>query len=77
MLADGPDHVSDPAGRAEAQILPLAKVRTSDRALRAAIGALASAYARLFASGDWSPAAATAVTAATARVERFCPGAAA
>jgi hypothetical protein len=77
VLANGKDGVSDPAGPAEAQLLPLARIRTSDRSLRAAIGSLASAYERFFASRGSSAAAAAAVITATVRMNRLCPGAAA
>ena len=42
MLSDGPDPDSDPVGYAEAQILPLGQIHTSDAQLRTAIGKLAS-----------------------------------
>jgi hypothetical protein len=75
VLSDGPDPGSDPVGYAEAQILPLRQVHTSDPALRAAIGTLADAYAKFFASNGKSPAAISAVTVAAARMNKLCPGA--
>lgn len=75
VLSDGPDPTADPVGYAEAQILPLRQVQTSDRALRSAIDELDGAYEELF-STDGSAAAARAVTEASARLDAMCPGAA-
>jgi hypothetical protein len=77
VLADGPDSATDEVGYAEAQILPLRELHTSDPVLRTAIGRLASAYDRFFAAGGKSAAATTAVAGATASMNRLCPGAAA
>jgi hypothetical protein len=74
VLADGPDPDADPAGYAEAQILPLHQIRTSDARLRTAIGQLDTAYRQLFASNGASSAAAQAVAAATKKISRICPG---
>jgi hypothetical protein len=76
VLSDGPDPDADPVGYAEAQILPLGQIHTSDAQLRAAIGKLASAYRAFFASNGTSPAAKLAVTSAAQGVNSFCPGAA-
>jgi hypothetical protein len=75
VLSDGPDPSEDPVGYAEAQILPLRQVHTSDPALRSAIGTLADAYFKFFASDGKSPAAISAVTVAAARMNKLCPGA--
>ena len=75
VLSDGPDPGSDPVGYAEAQILPLRQIHTSDPALKAAITRLASAYSGFFTSGGKSASAASAVTSATARINKLCPGA--
>jgi hypothetical protein len=75
VLSDGPDPGEDPVGYAEAQILPLRHVHTSDPALRSAIGTLADAYFKFFASDGKSPAAISAVTVAAARMNKLCPGA--
>jgi hypothetical protein len=75
VLSDGPDPGSDPVGYAEAQILPLRQVRTSDPTLKAAIARLASAYSGFFTSNGKSPAATSAVAAATVRINKLCPGA--
>jgi hypothetical protein len=76
VLSDGPDPDADPVGYAEAQILPLGQIRTSDAQLGAAIGKLASAYRAFFDSNGNSPAAKLAVAAASKQINSFCPGAA-
>lgn len=73
LLSEGPDPQADPVGYAEAQIRPLRQLRSSDPALRTAISELASAYASLFASNG-APAAASAVAAASHRIDAICPG---
>jgi hypothetical protein len=75
VLSDGPDPQADPVGYAEAQIVPLSQIRTSDAQLRAAISGLASAYREYFASNGASHGAATAVAAASKQVDAICPGA--
>lgn len=76
VLSDGPDPDTDPVGYAEAQILPLAQVHTSDAQLRAAIGKLASAYRAFFDGNGDSPPAKLAVASASKRLNSLCPGAA-
>ena len=76
VLSDGPDPDSDPVGYAEAQILPLGQIHTSDAQLRAAIGKLAGAYRAFFDSNGNSASAKLAVAAASKRINSFCPGAA-
>jgi hypothetical protein len=76
VLSDGPDPDADPVGYAEAQILPLGQIHTSDAQLGAAIGKLASAYRTFFDSNGSSSAAKLAVVAASKRINSFCPGAA-
>src|SRR6202044_452395 len=76
VLSDGPDPDSDPVGYAEAQILPLGQIRTSDSQLRAAITRLARAYQAFYASNGASGAAKAAVASASKRINAFCPGAA-
>ena len=76
VLADGPDPDADPAGYAEAQILPLRQVRIADQPLKTAVGQLDSAYQRLFSSDGSSPAAVKAVAVASKKVNAICPGAA-
>jgi hypothetical protein len=76
VLSDGPDPDSDPVGYAEAQILPLGQIHTSDAQLRAAIGKLTSAYRAFFDSSGNSASAKLAVASASKRINSFCPGAA-
>lgn len=75
VLSDGPDPSQDQVGHAEAQILPLRQVHAATPALRSAIGDLADAYDRFFATGGKSPAATGAVAAAAAHLNKLCPGA--
>jgi hypothetical protein len=76
VLADGPDPDADPAGYAEAQILPLRQVPIADAPLKTAVTQLDSAYQQLFGSHGKSAAAAAAVAAASKKVNAICPGAA-
>jgi hypothetical protein len=76
VLSDGPDPDADPGGYAEAQILPLRQIRTSNPRLRTVLGQLDTAYRQLFASSGASAAATQAVAAATRKVNAICPGAA-
>jgi hypothetical protein len=71
-LADGPDP-SVPTGYAEAQVLPLREVSTSNQGLHRAILKLSNAYQTLFKDGN-SKLAHREVVAATAKVNVFCPG---
>jgi hypothetical protein len=74
VLADGPDPDADPAGYAEAQILPLHQIRTTNARLRTAIGQLDTAYQQLFASNGASSSATQAVADATRKINAICPG---
>jgi predicted Zn-dependent protease len=74
-LSDGPDPDADPVGYAEAQVLPLGQIRTSDSQLRAAVTRLARAYQAFYASNGTSGGAKAAVTSASKRIDAFCPGA--
>ena len=76
VLSDGPDPDSDPVGYAEAQILPLGQIHTSDAQRQAAIGKLTSAYRAFFDSNGGSSSAKLAVAAASKRINSLCPGAA-
>ena len=76
VLSDGPDPGQDQVGYAEAQILPLSQIRTSDAQLRTAISKLASAYRAFFTSDGGSAAAKLAVASASKQINSFCPGAA-
>lgn len=76
VLSDGPDSEADPVGYAQAQILPLRQIRTSDAKLRQAIDTLASAYAA-FSSSHGAGQAKSAVTSASKAIDVICPGVAA
>ncbi len=73
VLSDGPDPEVDPVGHAQAQILPLHEIHSTDGTLRQAIDTLAAAY-RSFSSTDGSSAAKGAVGAASKTIEHLCPG---
>jgi hypothetical protein len=75
VLSDGPDPGADPVGYAEAQVIPLMQIHTSDAALQGAIGKLASAYEQFYETKG-STASQRAVTAASNQVNAICPGAA-
>ncbi len=72
-LSDGPDSEADPVGHAQAQILPLREIHTSDGALHRAIDTLAAAY-QSFSSTHGSGAAKSAVSTAGKTIEHLCPG---
>lgn len=73
VLSDGPTPAADPAGYAEAQVLPLRQVRTTDAALHSAIDELAAAYAQV-SSTDAGPAATMQLRTAAKRIDALCPG---
>jgi hypothetical protein len=75
VLSDGPDPGADPVGYAEAQILPLRQIKTSDKSLEGLIDGLASAY-QSFSSTNGDAAATKAESAAQNKVNAVCPGAA-
>jgi hypothetical protein len=73
-LSDGPDPSIDPVGYAEAQVLPLRQITTSDAALGTAILELSSAYESFYKSNG-SKASSQLVSAAAKNVDHYCPGA--
>jgi hypothetical protein len=75
VLSDGPDPGADPVGYAEAQVIPLRQIHTSDTALQSAIDKLASAYEQFY-EAKGSAASQREVTAASSQVNAICPGAA-
>lgn len=75
VLSDGPDPDADPVGYAQAQVLPLSQIHTSDTSLRSAIAELASAYQR-FVAANGAKAANDAVNKAADKVNAICPGSA-
>jgi hypothetical protein len=72
-LSDGPEPEADPVGYAQAQILPLHRIHTTDAQLASAIGGLASAYEQ-FTASKGSHQAKNAVNNATKTIEALCPG---
>jgi hypothetical protein len=73
VLSDGPDPEADPVGHAQAQILPLREIHTSDGTLHRAIDTLAAAN-QSFSSTSGSSAAKSAVSTANKTIEHLCPG---
>ena len=72
--SDGPDPDADPIGYAEAQVLPLRNIHTSDTDLQTAIDALASAYQDVFDTNG-STSAQHALATSSGAVNAVCPGA--
>jgi hypothetical protein len=75
VLADGPDPDADPVGHAQAQILPLEQLHTTDQTLSKAISALASDYSSYVSANGTDKAATSALTAAINKINALCPGA--
>jgi hypothetical protein len=73
-LSDGPDPDADPIGHAQAQVLPLRAIHTSDQDLQSAIDDLSKAY-QSFVTDNGDAAAKKGVTTAEQHVDAFCPGA--
>jgi hypothetical protein len=76
VLADGPDPDADPAGYAQAQILPLRQLKIADTALHHDVLTLANAYQGFSTSGARGTVAAQQVTKAENAVNSICPQAA-
>jgi hypothetical protein len=74
VLSDGPEPAADPVGYAQAQILPLHQIHTTNARLREAIDGLSSAYAAFAAANGAGHRAKSAVTAAVGRINAICPG---
>lgn len=74
VLSDGPDPGADPVGYAQAQILPLGQIHSSDQHLQSAIDHLASAYHQVSTSNG-AATANKAASRALAGVDAICPGA--
>jgi predicted component of type VI protein secretion system len=72
-LSDGPDPEADPVGHAQAQVLPLRQIHTTDGALHQAIDSLAAAY-QAFSSTNGASQSKSAVSTASKTIERLCPG---
>jgi hypothetical protein len=76
VLSDGPDPDADPVGFAEAHILLLRQVNTTDPALRGALSQLADANQKFAASNGKSANAKEAIAVASKKLNSICPGAA-
>jgi hypothetical protein len=74
VLSDGPDPSADPIGYAEAQILPLTKVRTSDATLRRAVSDLDQAFRSVYSS-EASASSERELERADSALDTICPGA--
>ncbi len=74
VLSNGPDPGADPIGYAQAQILPLRQIPTSNDKLRAAVEDLAAAYQAVVNTNN-SAASKQEVSAASNKVDALCPGA--
>lgn len=72
-LSDGPEPEADPVGHAQAQILPLSEIHTTNPRLASAIETLDTAYRQFSATKGGAPAKA-AVESATKKIEALCPG---
>jgi hypothetical protein len=74
VLSDGPDPTADPVGYALAQIMPLREIKTSVRALRQDIDAMASAYETVYKTNG-EKGTEKAVEKAGKELDTICPGA--
>jgi hypothetical protein len=72
-LSDGPDPSADPVGYAEAQILPLKKIKVDDAPLQKAIDNLDTAYKNFFRANGVQLTAGP-LERALKHVATFCPG---
>jgi hypothetical protein len=75
VSSDGPTSGADPVGYAEAQVLPLRQIHTSDKVLQEAIDGLATAYQRSYEAKGVGAAVKQAVGSASHKVDTICPGA--
>jgi hypothetical protein len=74
-LADGPDPDVDPVGYALAQIIPLQQIKApSDQSLQTAIHNLDAAYRQFYQANGVGTSAKQAVTRATDKLNKLCPG---
>jgi hypothetical protein len=76
VLSDGPDPTADPVGYAEAQVLPLRRLKITDKKLASAVTALASAYQAYAARTGPANTVRLATSKAENSVNAICPGAA-
>jgi hypothetical protein len=74
-LANGPDSDADPVGYALAQIIPLQQIKApSDQPLQTAIENLDAAYRQFYQDNGVGQSAKQAVTRATDKLNKLCPG---
>lgn len=73
VLSDGPDPGADPVGYAEAQVLPLRQIHTSDRSLQQTIERLASSYEAFYKADGTSIEAKRALASAEHAIDAVCP----
>ena len=76
VLSDGPDPDADPVGFAEAHILLLRQISTTDQALHGALSQLADANQKFVTSKGKSANAKGAIAVASKKLNSICPGAA-
>jgi hypothetical protein len=76
VLSDGPDPDADPVGFADAHILLLRQISTTDQALHGALSQLADANQKFVASNGKSANAKEAIAVASKKLNSICPGAA-
>jgi hypothetical protein len=74
VLSDGPDPSVDPVGYALAQVLPLRRITTSDRALQRDVDTLAAAYEAVYKANN-AKGTGAAVDRAGKNLDTICPGA--
>jgi hypothetical protein len=72
VLSEGPTPSVDFVGYAEAQILPLRKLKITDTSLKKAVSGLDKAYEKVYATNG-SKASTKASAAAFKSVKRICP----
>jgi hypothetical protein len=75
VLSDGPDPGADPVGYAEAQILPLRQIHTSDSSVGQAITTLANDYSSYFTAKGKGGTVNSALNTAINKINSICPGA--
>jgi hypothetical protein len=75
VLSDGPDSGTDPVGYAEAQVLPLQQIHTSDSTISRAITTLADDYSSFYTAGGKGSTINAELNTAINKINALCPGA--
>jgi hypothetical protein len=75
VLSDGPDPGADPVGYAEAQVLPLRQLHTSDTTISKAITTLADDYSSFYAAGGKGSMVNSELNTAINKINALCPNA--